>query len=308
MFLRNVILAATALLIWSPVSNAQSITPSHVYQVVDQVNAELTLLFAADLATPPKSAGEPEKAKRNPGHVISKAREALMKVQTLRYVNGLILKTVKTSPVRKIVPADVKGIVDQLLVDVRELRPAYKITQKAPDIALKPGKSPTDVYNNLSISLAMIDALNIPKTAPNDVYRAALSIVDDIIKIRAGSGVKARVRKPAKSKGKKPADAYNQGYAILVSVKKLGATSSKLAALSKIVLPTRKTKKISPAAVLELLNNVSAELLPFKMMVGANKPSKIAKPQSGKTPSDVFDITAYAQALVDDLGKRVATN
>ena len=306
--MRNLIFTVTYCLAWPSAAFAQSITPSHVFQVVDQVNAELALIYEADLATPPKPAAKPETAKRNPGHVIARARNALLKLQTLRYVNGLTLKSVPNSAVRKIVPADVKGIVDQLLVDVRELRGVYKVSKQTPKVALKTGKSPTDVYNNLSASLALIDGLNIPKTAPNDVYRTAMSIIKDIEMVRARAGAKTAVAKAKKSKAKKPLDAYRQGYALLKSIQALGAKSAKMAALSKIVLPTEKTAKVSPATVLELLDNVSSELLPLKAIVGATQPSTTAKPQSGKTPSDVYDITAYAQALIDDLAVHVAAN
>jgi hypothetical protein len=296
-------IASLALLILSvPFSAAlaQKITPTMVFQVVSQTNAELELLYEQDLAKLPNKKNVIEKVKRTPGHVIQRARTALAKIQTLRLINGVTAKTIPPTPVRKVKPSDVKAIVDQLLADVRELRPVYKVAKKPATVTVA-GKSPTDVYNNLARTLTLIDGLNIPKTAPNDVYQTAVAISRDILSIRQKLALPKKSLAGKKSKGKSPANAYDAGYALMVSLKSLGERSKQFAGLSKINLPTKRKSGTSPLAVLGLLNDIEAEIIPMKMMAGLASSSPNIRPQSGKTPSDVFDINARLAFLVNEI-------
>ncbi len=121
-------------------ASAQNITPSHVYQVVDNVNGELALMHEANGSKAKADKKAPALTKRRPRHVIQKAREVFLKVQELRKINGLSVNQVPTFPVREVRPADVKEIVAAVLKSVRDLRPKFKITKPSPSIALASGK------------------------------------------------------------------------------------------------------------------------------------------------------------------------
>jgi hypothetical protein len=119
---------------------AAKITPSHVYQVVDDVVAELVLLAGVNFSDV-KIPSVPAIKGKKPRHVIQKGLEILRQVQTLKMINGLKVSDVVPAPVREITPADVKNSVTQVLLQIRELKPIFGVTQKPAPAQLKKAKA-----------------------------------------------------------------------------------------------------------------------------------------------------------------------
>jgi hypothetical protein len=87
---------------------------------------------------------------------------------------------------------------------------------------------------------------------------------------------------------------------VLTSLKSITA-NPKFKIPGGVVMPNRRTGKISPAAVQDLLNNILAEVAAIKVKVGVKTPVKMAPTQSGKTPSHVYDVADTANVLVASL-------
>lgn len=280
---------------------AQTVTPSHVYQVVDNVNAELALMHTANNSNSSGDKKAPALTKRRPRHVIQAARMVLLKVQALRAINGLAKNPVPPFPVREVLPADVKKIVERILADVRDLRAKFDVTGPSPSVALKSGKTPTDVYGNLIRASLQIDGLGIPRVVPNGVYQVAMTIIGDLKKVRTARGITAEVKFQAGGKRKRPKHVFDRGVELLAAIKSLSATNPNLAIPGGVVMPNKRSGKIRPGHVMELLNNVLAEISAVKVKVGAKTPTELAPMPSGKSPSNVFDAVSTALAMVKDL-------
>lgn len=289
-------------------ASAQQITPSHVNQVVDELVLELELLHDANFSAADLSSVNLNLTARRPRHVLQKGREVFLKVQSLRFINGLPPRELPAMPVREIKPSDVKRMVDDVLSSARELRSVYGVTAVAKKPALQSGLKPTDVYRTLIRASAMVDQLGVPGTVPNDVYRVALTINNEIELIRAKVGINVSVPAGARSKGKSPADAYNQGFALLNGLKSLTEGIAEYKIPGGVVLPTKKTGAITPSDVLDLLNNILAELSAIKVKTGVATSTQLVAAQSGKTPSDVYDALGLGVALVDTISTKSSIN
>jgi len=280
---------------------AQTVTPSDVYQVVDNINAELALLHEANNSTPSRDRKSPGLTTRRPRHVIQAARMVLLKVQALRAINGLTQNPVPPFPVREVLPVDVKQIVERILADIRGLRPKFNVTAPTPKAVLMPGRTPTDVYGNLMRASLQIDGLGIPRVVPNGVYRVAMTIIGDLKKVRAARGIGTKVKFQAGAKHKRPKHVFNRSVELLAAIKSLSAADPVFAIPGGVVMPNKRSGRIRPAHVMELLNNVLAEIGAIKVKVGANIATELAPMPSGKSPSNVFDGVSTALMMVKDL-------
>ena len=68
-----------------------------------------------------------------------------------------------------------------------------------------------------------------------------------------------------------------------------------------VVLLSKPDGSITPAHVMDALNNVLAEVGAIKEKIGVSEPTKYAALKSGQTPSNVYDSIEYAISLVNIL-------
>ena len=287
---RNFTLTIGLLIALSSTSYAQNVSPSHVYQVVDNVVIELSLLNEANSSSANKDKNAPEVLPRKPRHVIQKAKEVLQKIQLLRKLNRLSENTIPNFPVSEVKPADVKLMVNRILDDLADLRDKFSVTAPASNAALATGKTPTDVYKHLQTANLLIGGLGIPKPVPNDVYRIALTIIGDLNLVREAQGKAHKLYMLAtSSKGIKPKAVLEKSIELISVLKVKSETSGdRLKVPGGVIIPNMRGGKINPGHVQYALNNALAEIAAMKVAAGSTSYTVIAPPQSGKTPSDVY--------------------
>ena len=88
---------------------------------------------------------------------------------------------------------------------------------------------------------------------------------------------------------------------MLTQLQTLTENNADFAIPNGVVMPNDRSGKVRPGHVLDLLNNALAEISAIKVKVGATTPTELAPPQSGKTPSNVFDAVSTARAMVESL-------
>jgi hypothetical protein len=235
--------------------------------------------------------------------VVQKAREVMLKVQTLRVLNGLSENRVPPFPVTEATPADSKIMVDAVFRDLYELRGKFNVTEVIPPAPLIAGKTPADVYADLQRASDTLDLLGVPRTMPRDVCRVAVMIVHDLDVILAARGRPVPRYTAPPSSGKVPADNIELGFRIFEQLRRKVAVDSSLAVPGGIVLPKRPNHAgpMVPADVLDLENNMLAELGAVKAALGVTTPTEVPPLIHGKTPSDTYDLLARALVLVEGL-------
>jgi len=279
-------------------ASAQKVTPSHVYQVTEDIVLELNALHEANLTEPKFDTNTPALTPRKPRHVYQIARQVFNKVQQLRFLNGLDQMPLPAAPARNITPGDVIELSKAALASLKELRPVFDVHTPPKPAGFADGKSPTDVFANLQRANQSLDGLGITKIAPNEVMQVALTIVNDLKQVLAARGVTDDIPMATGSKGKKPGAVYAKGTDVLKLIKNLGDTIPELKVKGGVVMPNDRKGKIGPAHVLNRLNDVLAELMSLKVQAGVKEPTILAPPQSGKTPSNVFDAVRTAAQMM----------
>ncbi|MCP5367392.1 MAG: hypothetical protein H6907_13835 [Hyphomicrobiales bacterium] len=281
-------------------AGTQEITPSLVFQLTEDLNGVLAALHRANLTRPATDAAAPRLAPRRPRHVYQKAREVFFKVQKLRFLNGLDQVALPPPPGRDILPKDVFGLVRAASESLRALLPVFDVRALPASASFVAGKTPTDVYANLHRASLALDGLGIPRVAPNDVMRIALTIVDDLKLILAEKGISPQAAPAAAPPARKePGDVYAKGTQLLDRIRRLGDSRADLRPEGGVVLSPEKTGRITPADVQDRLQTALAEVMSIKVAAGIDAPTRIAPPQSGKSPSDVYAVLETATAMVD---------
>lgn len=275
---------------------AQEETPNHVFQSAEMIHQELLLLNEANFSEAPTQ--QLPRIQALPRHVFQRARIIWAKVQLLRFMNGLPTRSIDPLPVRDVQPADVKGIVDSILADIRALRPAYSVTQDVAETALPQGKTPTDVLAHLAMIDREIDALGVPGIVPNDVYQVAATLVRDLETVTEQMNVTVDLNAIEPALGKSPTDAYNNAYALLADLQALSTTDQRFSVTGGIEPPQQKNSDITPSDVILLLGRGLADVGAVKYATGVTTATVDMPLEGGKTPSDVFHVIEQARDLV----------
>lgn len=279
-------------------SNAfRNVSPSDVYRVVDDVYAELLLMQAANFSTLPPIQTRSIR-NRFPRHVFQKGREVFIKVQQLRYINGLSVNEVPAIPTQQVMPKNVKVMMEHILQDIRDLRSAYAVMKEIEPAAKVSGKSPTKVYENISRVNALVSSLNIPSIVPNDVYRLITTVNNVIRDILTTQKVTVAGISISPSENKQPKDVFQETLKLISQVNGLCQLKDIFCISGGVVAPIQLSGRIRPAEVLELMNNLLADVVQIKINLGDQSANPLAPDPSGKTPSNVFDEVSRARALI----------
>ncbi len=288
------------LVVPGPTATAQQATPSHAFQVIDTVNAELALLHEANESGPANDPNAPALTPRRPRHVLQNALLVHAKVQALRQLCGLSASPRPALPANEVTPKDVKALLTAILQDTRTLRAVFGVEAPAVEKPFVDGKQPLDVYRQITNASLQLDGLGIPAVVPNDVYRRALEVHDalrEVVVARRGTAPDIK----RTSRGKTPRDVYDVAFTLLERLKLLAERRPAFAIPGGVILPNKRGGAIMPSHVIALMNDALGEIHSMRIVSGFDPPLARAPAQSGKTPSDVFDAVRTSVDLVDML-------
>ncbi|MBQ0725363.1 MAG: hypothetical protein KBT50_06145 [Cycloclasticus sp.] len=271
-------------------------TPSHVYQLTEKIALELAVIqqFKKVESKPIHYAPEG----REPRHVLQKAREVMLRVQTLRSLNNLANESEPLLTVRTVTPENVWQLANQILSATRELKSDIHPAATIAEVPFVSGKTPSDVYRNLIIINHMLESLGAPTHQPKDVYRIVLTLIDDLETIRLSLHIPCDFHALPVTLDKRPSDVYARGFQLHQTVNKLHA---KLGAKDAIIDRSlvANTGKHEPADVLELMNNILANVADIKAALPITRPTILSPKVMDKKPVDVFAKVEKAIAITE---------
>lgn len=163
------------------------------------------------------------------------------------------------------------------------------------------GQNPTGAYATLQAASTLLDGADIPAVVPNDVYQIALTLNSDLELVSSALRQSKKMAIKNKAKGKSPTDVYVFAQSIHANLKQLSETNPKLGIPGGVVLLKDVKGKKSPAQVINLLNNILADIGAFKLALGTKSPTNFAPAQTGKTPSNVYDSLVAAGSFIENL-------
>lgn len=139
----------------------------------------------------------------------------------------------------------------------------------------------------------------MPAADANTVLHVTTTIVGDLEQIRAYRGVSTAVSVDA-ADTKRPGEVYDLSIELLAELQAL-TERSEFAVPGSIKPLALQTNDVHGYDVLDVVNNVLAELTAIKAVLGMSEPTALAPPQSGSSPAFVFNQVNRAIALIATL-------
>jgi hypothetical protein len=281
-------------------AKAEDVTPSQVFQVTEDIIAQLNRLHKANFTKADFTNTRLEIPERLPRHAFVQALNVESKIQVLKRVNGIKTNEISPLPVKEIVPADVLQISKALLAELMEFDKPFGLPPFKQQAKMVEGKTPTDVYANLLRAETMITQLGIPESVPNEVFNIAVAITKEIELLRIQKEKTTPIQAPSASIGKSPADTYTVAFYALKGLADL--TKKKEYTIPKgVIMPDKIRKDITPRDVQQILLYCLAELSSMKVAAGIKDMLVLPTPTSGQTPSTVFDQLGIVNTQIQSL-------
>lgn len=274
------------------------ITPSHVYQQTQSIVANLDrftkvrhVRMNINIYTP---------SHRKPRHVMQKARELLTRIDRYKKLLNMEGVDYPVIPVKNVEPENVMVLVKILREEVSQLQPYYGIKTDLKETRFKPEMTPSDVYTSLNVAGAYLDALFAPVLEPSDVYQIVQTIVKDLEMICLSMNDSCSHYSAERIDNLIPKDVFEHTLKLYEKVKSLAEIVSKTHDEKiEISIPDNAPSVVEPANVMNLMNNLQADIIAIKYMMGLRTPSTIKERQQNIEPSDVHMQVSKAIMIVD---------
>jgi hypothetical protein len=275
---------------------AETITPSHVYQKVENIILEIDILRETIGVEGIPTEPEPQSDK-TPIHVYSKGLEVLEKVARVQRKLGMVPVEVGEIPLKQIKPADVFQLVEVILTELRSIKKQLLITEKSEPTELVGGKTPSQVYEELWVASYMLDGL-IEPIQPNEVYRN-IQYLDDELRLIAAKLNATLDLDPPKIKGRKRLK--NIGQQALLALYKISSLERRLG-MEAASIPDMTLARITSSDIYDITNVLMAELVHIKVHLKIELPRGDRPMPPRKRPNEVF---AQMQLVVNNLDKLI---
>jgi hypothetical protein len=279
-------------------ARAQTTKPKHVHRLAETMLGELELLYRADL----REFDLPETREvsgRKPRHVLMEVRRVYESTQRLRYLNGLERRQLDPVPVRNVRPADVGEMSERTLEQLRTLRGVYGIEAEVEPPALRDGIVPSDVYVEFRKVQAALRGLGVPAIVPNDVYRRAQMLANELDKVAEHFGVAGRQPVEEPSSGKTPAQVYDRVAGLAERMRAVVERAPELSIPGGVTRPPERDETPTPADVLAVVRLLLADTTAIKAELGIDSPAAVPARPVGRTPSDTYDVVRVCAELLD---------
>ena len=272
---------------WSP-ALAQELglreaTPSHVFREVQDLTAEIGIL-REELGVddyPPEAELQEYRA---PVHVYAKTLEVLNKVRGVQRRFGVPVADVRQIPFKEVLPGDALGNIEYILGELRKIKTQMVIETEIAPAPLVGGKTLSLVYKGLSDASFKLDGLRGRPLMPDDVFRNATYILDEIELIAAKLKVPLEIDVPQVEGTKRSNDVAQQvlraTYKVINLQARLGMEASGVPDITLV--------RVTPSEVFDATNMLLAEMARIKFHLDINVPRDQRPEPRGKRPNDVF--------------------
>ena len=235
-------------------------TPSHVFQAVQDLIAEIDIL-RDELGVydyPPEAELQDDRA---PVHVYVKTLELATKISAIQRRLGVPAAPAGQVPFKEIVPGDVLANVESILEEVRKIKTQMVIERQIEPAPLAGGKTASMVYKSLADASFLLDGLRGRPLTPDDVFRNATFVLEELELIAAKLRVPLELDVPLVNEAKRPIDVAQQvlraTYKVINLQTRLGMDASGVPSLTLI--------RVTPSEVFDATNMLLAEMARIKV-------------------------------------------
>ncbi len=291
------VLSALLLLQVATVS-AESVTPSHIYQVTEDIILEIEVLRESIGVDEEPKEPEPQRSK-SPIHIYSKGLEVLEKISRAERKLGMFPTQVGEIPLREIKPADALDITKKILLELQSMKEQLYIKDKIENAPIVGGKMYAQVYENLWLASYMLDGL-IPPIKPKDVSRNLQYLQDELRLIATNIGVSIDLDVP-KEEGRKRLKEV--GQQALLALYKVSDLESRLSGMAAASVPDVTLVRISSSDIYDLTNILLAEMVRIKVHLKIDLPRGSSQPTTGRVKTN--EVFAQMRLVVINLEKMI---
>ena len=275
--------------------------PSHVFRATEDLIAEIDGL-RAELAIshfPPRAELIEGRA---PVHVYVKSLEVLAKVIQVQRRLGLPPARMGHLPPKIIESADVLDHIENVLRELRSIKTQMGIDGPREAALLRSGRNSSMNYRNLADASLMLDGLIGRALTPADVYRNALSVLDELQLVGGMLGVSLSFVLPAIEQEIAPADVAAQ---ILRATYKAINLQTRLQMESSPV-PSMTLVRVSPSENYDATNLLLAEIARLKVHLGVTltRADRLNLPMDQQS-KDVFALVTLIAENIDTVAAAV---
>ncbi len=270
------------------------------YQLSHEIKAKLALILQSQhiaFNTPTDLAQQ-----RQLRHVYDQARIVLGKIRRFKELQRIPYRNLADVTPPQLTLINLNVLLIKINDQINEIAQFYALPLPL-NLNVNPvtGKANFDtLYQNLCFISAQLDELSGVSITPKDVYMRIITIVDDLEKIRAKKQVTTAIPDIPFDPNKTPTDVYNSAYRLLEKLQQLSQKPG-FTITGGIVLPPKKTGRLLPKDVIELLNIIQTEVNALKLTSGIQEKSQPIATRIINIPPYVYQQVVKAIELVDSL-------
>ena len=280
------------------VAQDADLSPSHVFQLVSDVQSEIEVVREAMGVTDYPLEAEPVED-RSPVHVYARVLELQKKIATAQKRLGMAPAQVGQIPVKELRAQDVFGEVQQALAEVRRIKEQLVIEDEIEPAPFQGGKTPSSVYQHVGDASFMMDGLVGRPQDLNDVYRNLMGLAGDMELVATKLKVAMDLEPPEVKKRKRLKEVGQQvmrGTFKLINLQtRLGMDASGVPEVTLV--------RVTPANLYESINIMDAEMVRIKAYLGITLPHEERQVARNKKPRDLFAMAVLVVRNLDRLAK-----
>ena len=167
---------------------------------------------------------------------------------------------------------------------MRKIKTQMVIERQIEPAQLVGGKTPSLVYKSLADASFLLDGLRGRPLTPDDIFRNASFVLDEMELIAAKLRVPLETGLPIVEGAKKPTDVAQQ---VLRAIYKAISLESRLG-MDASGVPSLTLVRVTPSEVYDATNMLLAEMARIKLHLDINVPRDQDVEPRGKKPADVF--------------------
>ena len=272
-------------------------TPSNAFQAVQDVIAEIDIL-REELGVDDYPPEADLMGVRNPIHVYAKSLEVLEKVVSVQQRMDIPAGSVGGIPFRRIDAADIVANLEHILGELREIKTQRGIDRRIEPAPLELDRTYSMMYTRLSDASFMLDALRGQSLTSDDVYRIALSVLDEMVPIGEKLDATLNFEAPPVAGRTKSIDVAREMARATYKVVNLQIGLQ----MDSSGVPATTLVHVTPSAHYDAFNMLLAEMARIKLHLGVNVPrDDPAEQPSGKKAKDVLALTMLIVQNLDNL-------
>jgi len=294
-----------ALLLCIPLTaiSDESITPSHIFQITEDIISEVEIL--RETIGVDEEASEPEEQQdKSAIQVYSKGLEVLEKIAKSQRKLGISPVKVGEIPLKEVNSADVNRLVKVILLELQRIKKQLVITEEIKAATLVGAKMYSHVYENLWFASYMLDGL-IPPIKPKDVYRNIQYLQDELRLIATNLNVPNLLLKADEIDGRKRLK--DIGQQALLALYKISDLENRLPGMTAATVPQITLVRIRSSDIYDLTNMLLAEMVRIKVHLKISLPRGQHGLPGRVKPNDVFAQMRLVVVNLEKIIKAIAT-